>query len=194
MSGVPQGSVLGPVLFNIFVGNTDSGIECTLSKFASDTKLCGGVDMLEGRDAIQRDLDRLERWARLNLIKFNKARCKTPHMGWGNPEHKYRLGREWIESSSEEKNLRVLIDEKLNMTRQHVLAAQAASCILGCIKRSMARRSREVILPLYSTLVRPHLESCIQLWSPQHRKDMDLLEWIQRRAKKNDQRAGVPLL
>ena len=110
MSGTPSGLVLGPELFDIFVGDMDSGIECTLSKSADDTKLCGVVDTLEGRDAIQRDPDRRERWTCVNRMKFNKAKCNVLHMDRGNSKHKYRLGREWLESSPEEKDLGVPVE------------------------------------------------------------------------------------
>ena len=79
--------------FNIFVGNMDSGTECTLSKFADNTKLSGAVDTLEGRDANRRELDRLERWAHANLMKFNKAKCKVLYLGRCNLRCLYRLGK-----------------------------------------------------------------------------------------------------
>ncbi|KAK4830125.1 hypothetical protein QYF61_008552 [Mycteria americana] len=147
------------ILFNIFIKDIYSGIECTFSKFADDTKLIGAVGSLEGRDAIQRGLESLEEWDHLNLRKFNKTKCKVLHLGLGNPQYQHKLGDEWIESSPAEKDWGIVLNTRLDMKQQCVLAVQKA-------------KSRETP----PGLLHQALESSAQ--------DMDLLEQVQRRAAK----------
>jgi len=102
-SSVPQGSILGLVLFDIFNNDLEGGVECTLCKFTDNVKLGGAGDSHEGQNTLQRDLERLQHWVIINGMKLNKNKCQILHLGWSNIGHKHKLGEEWLESSPAER-------------------------------------------------------------------------------------------
>ncbi|CAM4671246.1 unnamed protein product [Caretta caretta] len=182
ISGVPQGSVLGPILFNLFITDHGTKSGSVLIKFADDTKLGGIANLEKDREIIQEDLDDLVNWSNSNRMKFNSETCKVMHLGINNKNFSYKLGTHQLEVTEEVKDLAVLVDHRMTMSHQCDVAVKKANAVLGCIRRGISSRGKEVLVPLYKALVRPHLEYCVQFWSPMFKKDEFKLEQVQRRA------------
>ncbi|PKU49488.1 hypothetical protein llap_197 [Limosa lapponica baueri] len=117
-------------------------------------------------------------------MKFSKGKCRVLYLHGNNPMHQYRLGGDLLDSSFVEKDVGVLVDSKLTMRQQCAPVAKKANSVLGCIKKRVASRLREVILPLYSALLRLQMEYCVQFWAPQFKKDKELSEIVQGRTTK----------
>lgn len=184
ISGVPQGSVLGPILFLIYINDLDENIVAKLGKFADDTKLCKGISNHQDANILKQDLDKIYTWSLEWQMLFNVDKCTVIHMGKNNIQFHYKLGENIIQSSQKERDLGVIIDSTGKTSQQCSMAVKKANAVLGMIKRNIHFKSKDVIVRLYKALVRPRLEFCVQAWSPYLRKDIDMIERVQRRATK----------
>ena len=183
-SGVPQGSVLGPLLFIIYINDLDLGLVSKISKFADDTKMGIDADSDAAVKQLQEDLRKVGEWSKKWQMPFNLDKCKIMHIDHKNKNEKYELLGKEIESVQQEKDLGVVITNDLKSSNQCIEAVKKAQKILGYIKRQFRTRNKETILTLYNALVRPHLEYAVQFWSPSLRKDIERLEAVQARATK----------
>lgn len=151
------------MLFNAFVGPVDSGINAPSADLLWTPRSV--EQSTHWREGIMPSRGTWTGLRSANVMKVSKAKCKVLQLVHGTPRHKYSLGEAVIGSSPAKKELGELVYEKLNMSQQCELTAWGSNPV--CIKRSAASRSKEVILPLCSALVRAHLEYCMQLWCPQ---------------------------
>ena len=183
-SGVPQGSVLGPLLFTIYINDLDSGLLSKISKFADDTKL--GINAADPKAILElrRDLQLIGEWSVKWQMPFNVDKCRVMHVGGGNPREEYTLLGSPIAESSRELDLGVLITENFKFSAQCIEAERRAQKILGYIKRMFRHPNKVTVLTLYNALVRPLLEYAVQFWSPTLQADIARLEKVQERATK----------
>src|SRR6218665_3233108 len=185
--GVPQGSVLGSLLFLIYVNELPDIIESSVRMFADDTKPWRKIQNEEDEQILQQDLDRLENWSETWLLKFNASKCKVMQIGRKrNVNYHLRSGMDIVNltETEMEKDLGVWIDKDLKWSHQCRKAASKAMSVLGMIKRSFKHIDVESFKILYNTYIRPHLEYCVQVWNPYHKNDIECLEKVQRRATK----------
>ncbi len=179
ISAVPQGSVLGPVLFLIFINDLPETIDASVRIFADDTKIFNRIDNRTDQIKLQENLSRLEQWAETWQMRFHPDKCKVLHIGKDLDEFAYTMTANnqpvELEYTKEEKDLGVIIDNTLSFEQHCNTAITKANRILGIIRRSFKYMDKEVMLTLYKSLVRPHLEYCNTVWNPKLKRNIPIL-------------------
>ena len=178
-SGVPQGSVLGPLFFILYVNNIPSLIENSCKMFADDTKIYSVIKSFDDSLRLQHDIDTLMQWSRVWLLRFNAAKCKVMQLGTSPPalytmrDCDSNVSAE-LEVVHEEKDLGVWCSADLKPSLHCRKAAAKASQALGLVRRAFKTNSVDMFTFLYKMYVRPHLEYCGQSWSPYTARDIDI--------------------
>ena len=186
-SGVPQGSVLGPLCFVVFINDLDDSVEHLVSivnKFADDTKVGKVITTQADADNLQLALDNLVEWASRWGMEFNVKKCKVMHVGNSNPRASYTMTGASLDTTAMEKDIGVKVQDNLRPSLHCAEAAQRANAVLGQITRAFHYRDRNTYIQLYKQYVRPHLEFAVPAWSPWTLGDIHVLEKVQMRAIK----------
>jgi len=183
LSGVPQGSVLGPILFLIFINDLEQRLYSDVLKFADDTKLYRTVCSQDDRVKLQSDLDNICKWADRRQMSFNVSKCKVLRYGRMNTgiDPLYCMYGEPTEIVNSEKDLGVVFLKDLKVANHCGQCYSKANRMLGLISRTIRHKDRSILLSLYKSLVRPHLDYCSSVWNPHYCKDKALLERVQHR-------------
>ena len=183
-SGIPQGSVIGPILFVIFINDMPDIVNSMCQLFADDAKIFRSVSSNNDNKKLQDDLDRLTEWSMEWQLPFNVDKCKSLHIGRNNRKHIYEMDGKKLEQVKDEKDLGVLIDNELKFHKQTATAIKRANSVLGIIKKSFTLLDVSTLPLLYKSLVRPHLEYANVIWGPYYKEDIKAIERVQRRATK----------
>ena len=179
-SCVPQGSVLGPLLFLIYINDIDEDIISKCEKFADDSKVAKVVNNTDDAELLGGgDLKKLNKWSKDWQMKFNIDKCQVMHLGKKSLNSQYVLSGNALKTTESERDLGVLVDKSFKFSEQCNKAANSANAVIGMIKRTISCKSKDIIVRLYKALVRPKLEYCVQAWCLYLKQDIDKLEKMQ---------------
>ena len=183
-SGVPQGSVLGPILFLIYINDLVEGLECPILLFADDAKIYKEITCQADVETLRRDMKRIEAWSEKWLLTFNEDKCATMHIGHNNPKESYLINNKVLNESKLEKDLGVFVSCDLKPSQHVAKVAARANRIIGLMKKNFDFLDEETILSIHCSMIRPILEYAVQSWCPYLAKDIEELEKVQHRVTK----------
>ena len=183
-SGVPQGSVLGPILFIYYINDMPDVVDNFIKIFADDAKTSNDIKSVDDSACLQTSLDKLSSWTDDWGVNFNCGKCGVMHLGKNNPKHKYTINGTPLNETVLEKDLGVWVDPLLNFEEHINKTVKKARQISGLIIRTISFKSKDIMIPLYKSLVRPILEYGNAVWSPYLKKNKLLIEGVQRRFTK----------